>query len=75
MQSKMLSTSSISVSASAVITGPGQKLRMVVSITPPPGWNLVSQTGQEMIYERSGTSGKAQPIDFVVRAFTVIEDS
>jgi hypothetical protein len=71
----MSSTSSISIAISDAHIEPGQKMRLIVSILPPPGWKLISQNAQEVVYERSGPSGQGGSINFQIRAFTTTEKS
>jgi hypothetical protein len=68
----MPSMSSISVSVSDADLEPGQKMQLVVSISPPRGWRLVSQNGQELVYERSGPGGSGST-NFEIRAFTTVK--
>jgi hypothetical protein len=68
----MQSLGSISFSISDGI-GRNDKIRVVVSITSPPGWRLISQTSAELIYQRIATGNEADSVDFEIRAFTTIE--
>ena len=65
--------SSISFSVSDTNTRRGQKMRLVVSIIPAPGWELISQNGQDLVYERSGADAEAGSASFEIRAFTTDE--
>jgi allophanate hydrolase subunit 1 len=69
----MQSLGSISFSISDGGIGRNDKIRVVVSITSPPGWRLISQTSAELIYQRIATGNEADSVDFEIRAFTTIE--
>jgi hypothetical protein len=68
----MPSMSSISVSVSDADIGAGQKMQLVVSISPPRGWKLISQNGQELVYERSEPGG-SDSTNFEIRAYTTVK--
>jgi hypothetical protein len=67
-KSNVQTVGSISVSVLDTNFGPGRKMRLVVSITAPPGWTLVSQDGNEFVYEGSGFGNGAT--NFEIRAAT-----
>jgi hypothetical protein len=69
----MQSLGSISFSVSDTDIGANDQLRVVVSISSPRGWRMVSQTGTELIYERIALGNDAHPVNFQIRAFTTVE--
>jgi hypothetical protein len=64
--------SSISISASDAGAMRGEKMRLVVSIMVPSGWRLISQSGNELVYERIAESGGRDSANFEIRAFTTV---
>jgi hypothetical protein len=70
----MQSMSSVSLSVSDTTIARGDKMRVVVSITAPPGWRLISQNGKELIYERIAARDGTDTDNFEIRAFTTIEN-
>jgi hypothetical protein len=66
-----------SISSTSILldvgAGPGQKIRLIVSILTPPGWRLISQNSRQSVYERIATGDEGGATKFEIRAFTSVE--
>jgi hypothetical protein len=67
--------SSISISVSDNSARRGEKMRLVVSILPPPGWLLIAQNGNELVYQRIAAGDESDSASFEIRAITKTENT